>query len=225
MRSRAYQSVKEHLPTEAVDIETAVAFIKEHSKEKFDATVELHLHLSVSPDKSDQMVRGHVVLPAGAPKMKRVAVITADLDQQQAATEAGATIVGGEDLIKQIAEAKNIDADIVIATPDMMPKIAAVAKILGPKGLMPNPKTDTVSAKPAEQVAQLSAGKLSFKMDQLGNIHEAVGKVSWEQAKLTENITALIKAIRAARPAAARGELLKSITLKSTMGPAVKLSA
>lgn len=220
-----YQTIKEAAPTEAVDVATAVAFIKEHARTSFDETIELHVRLGIDPQQSNQLVRGSVMLPSGAPKQKRIAVFTTDPKMQAAATEAGAALVGGEELVAQIQETKKLDAEVTIASPDMMPKIAKVAQILGPQGLMPNPKTGTVTPDPAAAVRELAGGKLSFRMDQQGNIHEAIGKASWDAEKITMNVEALLDAIKAARPAAARGQFLRSVTVSSTMGPGVHVTA
>ena len=192
------------------DIATAVKEIKEAAKAKFDETVEVHVHLGVDPEKSDQMVRGSVTLPAGTPKQKKVVVVD------------DAT---GEALIAQIEKDGTLDADIVVATPSMMPKLAKVAKILGPQGLMPNPKTGTVSDTPEEVVKELEGGKVSFKMDKGGTIHEAVGKVSWDAEKLEQNVGALIEAVKAAKPASAKGTYLKSISVCTTMGRAARVAS
>lgn len=221
---KIYQKIKEQAPTNAVDPSTAVAFLKKHARQSFDETVELHIRLGVNPKKSDQIVRGSVVLPSGAPKSKRIAVFTNDAKLQAAAQEAGASVVGGDDLIKQIQESGNLAADVAVATPDMMPKIARIARVLGPQGLMPNPKTGTVSPNPAGIVKELVGGRLSFKMDQLGNIHEAVGKLSWAEDKIIANVEAIIDAVRHARPTAMKGQLLKSVTLASTMSPGIRIS-
>lgn len=224
MRSKAYTAIKENMPTQAVDVETACATVKKNARNKFDETIELHVHLGIDPKKSDQMVRGNVNLPAGTSKNLRIAVLAEGENERNAAQEAGAALTGGEELIEQIEAAGGLDAQIVIATPGMMPKIAKVAKILGPKGLMPNPKTGTVTPDPATAVKELSAGKVAFKMDQLGNIHLAVGKASWEAEKLVQNTQAALTAIKEARPTGAKGQLIKSITLKSTMSPAIRVT-
>ncbi len=221
--SKAYRKIKEKVPKEAVDIETALAFLKENTRSSFDETIELHVHLGINPGKSEQMVRGQATLPSGSAKSKRVAVFTADSVQKKAALAAGASVAGGEELIAEIAESGKLDADVVVATPDMMPKIAKIARVLGPQGIMPNPKTGTVSPEPIAVMKELLGGKLSFKMDQLGNIHEAVGKASWEANKIAANITALIEAIKHARPAAMKGQLIKTVTLASTMSPGVRI--
>jgi large subunit ribosomal protein L1 len=224
MHGKIYKKTKEKVPAEIVDLTQAIDFVKENARKTFVETVELHVRLGVTKGKSEQMVRGSVVLPGGSPKQKRVLVFASGAAEQKAARDAGAVIVGGDELIAEIVAKGAVDADIAIATPDMMPKIAKVARVLGPKGLMPNPKTGTVSANPADVIKELSAGKLSFKMDQLGNIHEAVGKADWDTEKISANITAVLDAIRAARPAGIKGELIKTVAIKSTMGPAVKIS-
>lgn len=211
MRGKAYKATKEKAPVDAVDLKTAVAFLKDNAGKKFDQTVEVHIHLGVDPEKSDQMVRGSVNLPAGAPKQKKVVIIKND--------------AASEKLIAEIEKTGSLDADIVIATPDMMPKIAKVARILGPKGLMPNPKTGTVTATPDKVVSELAGGKVSFKMDQLGNIHESVGKLSWDAEKIVANIDALISAVKAARPASAKGQILQKVVVKSTMSPSIRVIA
>lgn len=210
MRGKNYNSVKEKVPQDAVDIQTAVKFLQDNAGKKFDATVEVHIHLGIDPEKSEQMVRGSVTLPAGAPKQKKVVIIKND--------------DASEKIIAEIEKTGSLDADVVIATPDMMPKIAKVARILGPKGLMPNPKTGTVTANPDEVVKELAGGKVSFKMDQLGNIHESVGKVSWDTEKIVANVQALIEAVKAVRPAGTKGNLLQKVVVKSTMSPAIRIS-
>lgn len=222
--SKTYNKIKEKFPREAVDIQTAVSLLKEHTRASFDETIELHVHLGINVGKSDQMVRGQAVLPSGSAKNKRIVVFTADATQKKAVLEAGATLAGGEELVKMIAEKGSLAADVAIATPEMMPKIAKVARILGPKGIMPNPKTGTVSPEPASVVVELMAGKISFKMDALGNIHEAVGKAHWEADKITANAAALLDAIAHARPAAMKGQLIKTVTLSSTMSPGIRVN-
>lgn len=221
--NKVYKKIKEKVPKEAVDIQTAVTFLKENARTSFDETIELHVHLGIDVSKSEQMVRGQVVLPSGSAKAKRIAVFTADSAQKKAAQEAGATLVGGEELVTAIAEKGMLEADVAVATPDMMIKIAKVARILGPQGLMPNPKTGTVTPEPAKAVKELMGGKVSFKMDQLGNIHEAVGKASWEAEKIAANVTTLIEAVKQSRPAGMKGQLIKTVTLASTMSPGIRV--
>ncbi len=224
MRSKSYKEVKEKIGEDAMDIASAATFVKEHARAKFDETIELHITLGVDTGKSDQMVRGSVVLPAGTPTQKRVAVVTNDAEKQEAAKKQGAVLVGGDDVIADMEKNGISDIDVVIATPDMMPKIAKVAKVLGPKGLMPNPKNGTVTADVAAAVQELAAGKITFKMDSQGNIHAALAKASWDAEKTEQNVRALIDAIRAVRPQNQRGEFMKKIVLKSSMSPAVRLT-
>lgn len=205
-------------PKESLPLSDAVAFVKKHANAKFDETVELHAHLGVDPQKSDQAVRGTVILPHGAPSRVRVAVFTDDRALQKSAEEAGADLVGGKELIDTVKTKGKLDADVAVATPDTMKDLAAVAKILGPKGLMPNPKTGTIGADPAKIIRELKGGKTAFKMDDSGNMHLAVGKASWPEEKLVANTRAALDALRAARPEAAKGEFLKSVTITSTMG-------
>ncbi len=224
MRSKSYKEVKEKIGDAPMDIAAAAKFVKENAHAKFDETIELHIALGVDTSKSDQMVRGSVVLPGGTPTQKRVAVITNDAEKQEAAKKAGAALVGGDDTISDIEKNGLADIDVVIATPDMMPKIAKVAKVLGPKGLMPNPKNGTVTPDVVAAVQELAAGKITFKMDSQGNVHVALAKASWDTEKTEQNIRALIDAVRAVRPQNQRGEFMKKIVLKSSMSPAVRLT-
>ncbi len=224
MRSKSYKAVKEKTSEQAIDIAAGIAFLQENTRKTFDETLEIHLALGVDPSKSEQSVRGNVVLPSGTPKQKRVAVVASDAKKQEDAKKAGAVMVGGEDLIADFEKNGISDIDVVIATPDMMVKLAKVAKILGPKGLMPNPKTGTVTPDVATAVAELAAGKVAFKMDQQGNVHAALAKASWDAEKTEANIRAFIEAVRAVRPATQRGEFIKKIVLKTSMSPAVRVT-
>lgn len=223
MSGKLYNATKEKTP-ETASLSEAVSFLKEHTRSSFDETVELHLHLGVDTGRSDQLVRGSLQLPSGSPSKKTIAVFTDDASQQKSAKEAGATIVGGEELISKIVKDGALNADIAIATPDMMPKLAKIARILGPKGLMPNPKVGTVTPDITAAIEDLSAGKISFKMDQQGNIHESVGKASWEDEKIVSNIEAFLEAVTAARPASTKGELIKSATVCLTMSPGIRIA-
>ncbi|OGY34294.1 MAG: 50S ribosomal protein L1 [Candidatus Andersenbacteria bacterium RIFCSPHIGHO2_12_FULL_46_9] len=223
MRSKPYQQMKKSAPAQPVTIEEAMTWLKENTKTKFDSTVEVHLRLGVDPQKSDQMVRGQIVLPAGAVTKPAIVVFTDNAAQQKEALAAGAAAAGGIELINQIKTEGSLRADITISTPSMMPKVAQIAKVLGPQGLMPNPKTGTVTDQPAVVIGELLAGKISFKMDQLGNIHQAVGKISWDADKIILNTKVFLEAVKAAKPSASRGEFFKSIFLKSTMSPSIPL--
>ena len=211
------------MPKEAVGLQEAVTFLKSNSGAKFDETIELHVRLGIDTAKSEQTVKGSAQLPSGSVSKKHVTVFTSGEARQADAKAAGANVVGGEELIATVAEKGTLDTDIVIATPEMMPQLAKIARILGPKGLMPNPKVGTVTKDVAETIAALLGGKISFKMDQSGNIHEPVGKVSWDAEKTVANIEALIEAIRAARPVTAKGQFIHSVTVCSTMSPGVSV--
>lgn len=215
--SKRFRALVKEKPAGALPLPEAVAFAKAHANAKFAETIELHARLGVDPTKGDQAVRGTVQLPHGAPSSVRVAVFTDDAKLQKAATEAGADLVGGSELIEQV-RTKGIAADVTVATPDMMKSLAAVAKILGPKGLMPNPKTGTIGPDPAKIVRELKGGKIAFKVDDSGNVHLAVGKASWDADKLVENTRAALEAIRHAKPAGSKGEYLRSVTVTSSMG-------
>lgn len=222
-RSKQYQHIKESVPADTLDLPTAIGWLKEHTRSSFDETFELHIHLGVDTEKSDQSVRGNVVLPHGSPKKMRIAVFTEDVTKQKEAKAAGAEIIGGENVIADIEAKGSLDADVTIATPDMMPKVAKIAKILGPKGLMPNPKTGTVTPDVGQAVQELVGGKVTFKMDQLGNIHVAFGKASWSTDKLAANAGAVLEAVRASRPAAQKGQFILTVTAVSTMSPGIRV--
>ncbi len=198
--------------------EAAEALKKAHFA-KFDETVELVVNLGVDPKHSDQMVRGTVVLPHGLGKSKRVLVIAGG-EKVREAQDAGADFVGGEDMVQKIQEGWT-DFEAVIATPDMMKSAGKLGKVLGPRGLMPNPKTGTVTFEVARAVKEIKAGKVEFRLDKTAIIHSPIGKISFDAAKLAENAQALIAAILKAKPAAAKGKFVKRVTLTSTMGPGI----
>lgn len=223
MRGKRYGRAVAERPAEAVALADAVAFVKRHATAKFDETMELHARLGVDPKRSDQRVRGSVTLPHGSPTPVRVAVFAGDAALRDAATRAGADVVGGTELLEEVLRKGDLDADVAVATPDMMRGLGTAAKILGPKGLMPNPKTGTIDADPAKVVASLKGGTVHFAMDDSANIHVAVAKASWEEGKIEGNVRALMDAIRRARPPSAKGEFLRSVTLSSTMGPSVRV--
>jgi len=203
-------------------LEEAVPLVKKIKFAKFDETVELHMRLGVDPKHADQMVRGTVVLPNGLGKSKTVLVIASG-DKLKEATEAGADFVGGEDMVTKIQTENWTAYDAVIATPDMMRSVGKLGKVLGPRGLMPNPKTGTVTNDIANAVKEVKAGKVEFRVDKTGVIHVPVGKISFDEQKLVENANSLMGAVVKAKPAAAKGKYVKSVTLCSTMGPGVSL--
>ncbi len=222
-RSKRYKSVKEKIEKDKkYSVEEAVDFLIENAKVKFDESVEVHFRTNINPKQADQLIRGAVVLPHSVGKEKRVAVFV-EGDKAAEAKEAGADLVGGEELISKIKQTKQIDFDVSVATPDMMRKLAGIAKILGPKGLMPSPKTDTVTMDIKKTVEQLKKGKINFKNDDSGNVHQMVGKVSLGKDKLKENVTAYIQAIKDSRPSGVKGEFIKTITVSSTMGVGIRI--
>ncbi len=199
----------------------ATELIKKTHHTKFNETVELAINLGVDPKHSDQVVRGTVVLPNGLGKSVRVLVLASG-DKQREATEAGAEHVGGDELVQKIMEGWQ-DFDAVIATPDMMRSAGKLGKVLGPRGLMPNPKTGTVTADVAKAIKETKAGKVEFRVDKAGIVHCPVGKINFDAPKLAENAHAIINAVVKAKPAAAKGKYVKKITLTSTMGPAISV--
>lgn len=222
-RGRKYLAARQLVPMRPHSIEEAVPLLQKVKFTKFDETVEIAVRLGVDPKHSDQMVRGTVVLPHGLGKSKKVLVI-ANAEKQREATEAGADEVGGEELVDKINGGWT-DFDAVVATPDMMRAVGKLGKVLGPRGLMPNPKTGTVTLDITKAVQEIKAGKVEFRVDKAGIVHAPVGKISFAAASLIANTHALMDSIVKAKPAAAKGKYLKSITLTSTMGPGVMIDA
>lgn len=204
-------------------VEEGVELIKKTANTKFESSVEVHFKLGINTKKSDQAVRGNVILPHGTGKTKKVAVITG-ADKQKEAKDAGADIIGDDEMIDEIKKTEKTDFDILLATPDMMRKLAPIAKILGTRGLMPSPKNDTVVTNIAKAIEEIKKGKTSFKNDDTGNLHDIVGKVSFDDKKLVENIKFFIEAVEKSKPAGLKGTYIKNISLASTMGPSVKIS-
>ena len=206
----------------AYHLDEAVTLLKQVKFVKFDETVDLSLRLGVDTRHADQMVRGTVVLPHGLGKTKTVAVIASG-DRQKEALEAGAEFVGGEEMVEKIQKENWTDFDALIATPDMMKVVGRLGKVLGPKGLMPNPKTGTVTMDVAAAVKEIKAGKVEFRADKTSLVHVPVGKLSFDQQKLIDNATTVINAVVRAKPSAAKGKYVKSLTLSSSMGPGVPI--
>ncbi len=225
-RSKRYAALKSEIdPKKSYSPEEAVALVKKTATTTFDSTVEVHVRLGIDPKKSDQQVRSTVTLPHGIGKAKKVAVFVASQEKEKEAREAGADIVGGEELIAEIAKTGKYAFEVAVATPDMMPKMAKVAKVLGPKGLMPSPKNETVTTNIKKTVEELHKGKTAFKADDTGNVHQVLGKASFDAVKILENFNAFMEALRRAKPPSAKGSYIVSVTLTSTMGPGVKVGA
>ena len=219
---KQYQSAAKQIETRPYHLTDAVVLLKKIKFAKFDETVEVHMRLGVDPKHADQMVRGTVLMPNGLGKSKKVLVIASG-DKIREAQEAGADFVGGEDMVNKIQSEGWTDFDAVVATPDMMRSVGKLGKVLGPRGLMPNPKTGTVTADVAKAVLEVKAGKVEFRVDKTGIIHAPVGKISFTEQKLVENASALINAVVKAKPSAAKGKYVKSATMCSTMSPGVDL--
>ena len=223
-RSKKYSEAAKLVEKSKVyEIDEALELINKLPKAKFDESVELHVKLGVDSKQADQQVRGTVVLPNGTGKTKKVLVL-AKGDKATAAEEAGADYVGEEDMIAKIVSEGWLDFDAIVATPDMMPVLGRAAKILGPKGLMPNPKAGTVTVDTAKAVRDIKAGKDEYRLDKNNIIHASIGKVSFGEAKIKENLMTLLEAIIKAKPAAAKGQYIKSITVSTTMGPGIRVN-
>jgi large subunit ribosomal protein L1 len=213
--TRHFDGQREHSPAEAVDL------VKTLAAAKFDETVELAVRLGVDPRKADQIVRGTVGLPAGTGKAVRVAVFAAGPAAAEA-REAGADIVGADDLVEKV-QGGFLDFDVAIAAPDQMAQVGKLGRVLGPRGLMPNPKTGTVTAEVGKAVGEFKGGRVEYRTDRHGNIHVPIGKASFERSALLENFRAVVDELQRAKPAAAKGRYLRAVTLSSTMGPGVKI--
>jgi len=218
---RKFAAAKAQVAERAYTLEEAIPLVQKVKFAKFDETVELAVRLGVDPKHADQMVRGTVVLPHGLGKTKRVLAIAGG-EKQKEAQEAGADVVGGEEIVEKI-QGGWMDFEAVVATPDMMKAVGRLGKILGPRGLMPNPKTGTVTFEIAKAVKEIKAGKVEFRVDKTGIVHVPVGKTSFPSPSLLANAQALVDSIVKAKPAASKGRYLRSITLCSTMGPAVRI--
>ncbi len=218
---KKFAAAKQQVKASAYTIEDAMPLVQKVKFAKFDETVEMALRLGVDPKHADQMVRGTVVLPHGLGRTKRVLAIAGG-EKQKEAEEAGADLVGGEELVEKI-QGGWLDFDAVVATPDMMKAVGRLGKVLGPRGLMPNPKTGTVTFEIAKAVKEIKAGKVEFRVDKTGIIHAPLGKTSFPTPHLVANAHALVDSVIRAKPAAAKGKYLRSVTVSSTMGPGIAI--
>jgi large subunit ribosomal protein L1 len=218
---KKFKAAAEQIAEKPYTLEEAIPLVQKVKFTKFDETVEMALRLGVDPKHADQMVRGTVVLPHGLGKTKRVLVI-ANPDKQREATDAGADFVGGDEVVDKI-QGGWVDFDAVVATPDMMRSVGKLGKVLGPRGLMPNPKTGTVTIDISKAVREIKAGKVEFRVDKTGIVHAPIGKTSFATTNLLANAHALVDSVMKAKPSAAKGKYLKSVTVSSTMGPGVRI--
>ena len=216
-------SLKAYDRSKAYDVDEAMGLVVDTAKAKFDETIELHVRLGVDPRQADQQVRGVLVLPNGTGKSKKVLVI-AKGEKADIAQAAGADYVGAEEMVQKIQTENWFDFDVVITTPDMMGVVGRIGKVLGPKGLMPNPKSGTVTPDVAKAISEVKAGKVEYRLDKTAIIHCPIGKKSFGKEKLAENFNALMDAIVKAKPSAAKGQYIRSVAVSSTMGPGIKIN-
>lgn len=217
---KAMELVEKH---KAYTKEEAIELVKKTSTSNFDGSVEIAVRLNIDTKKTDQQVRGALVLPNGTGKAKRVLVLTKNDAQSKAASAAGAEFVGGEELIDKIAKENWLDFDVIIATPEMMPLLGKIGKLLGPRGLMPNPKTGTVTTDVAKAIEDVKKGRIEFRTDSYGNVHAIIGKASFDAAKLVENLDAFMNVIIKSKPTTVKGQFIKNVSVSSTMGPGIKI--
>jgi len=222
MGKRLTTAKKEVDVTKKYDLAEAIALAKKTATTKFKGNIEVHVRLGIDAKKGDQTVRSTVTLPHGSGKVKRIAAFVTEAKEKEA-TEAGAVLVGGEDLIKKIKETEQMNFDVAIAEPSMMAKLASVAKLLGPRGLMPNPKSGTVTADIGKAVKEFATGKMEFKNDESGNIHMLLGKSDFSDAQLTANYMAFMEALKSTRPASLKSEFIVNVAVNATMGPGIKV--
>jgi len=219
--NKKFAAALEQIPEKPLQLQEAIPLVQKVRYAKFDETIEIAMRLGVNPKHADQMVRGTVVLPHGLGRNTRVLVIATG-EKQKEAQDAGADVVGGEDMVKKI-QGGWMDFEAVVATPDMMRAVGKLGKVLGPRGLMPNPKIGTVTFEVAKAVKEIKAGKVEFRVDKSGIIHAPIGKSSFASEQLIENAEALVTSVVKAKPSAVKGKYLKSVTVSSTMGPGVKV--
>ncbi|OGF30255.1 50S ribosomal protein L1 [Candidatus Falkowbacteria bacterium RIFOXYD2_FULL_35_9] len=222
-RSKRYQVLAKEIDKNKVySLEETLALVRKTSNIKFDASVEIHIRLGIDPKKGEQQVRSTVVLPHGIGKSKTICVF-AEGDKAKEAEKAGADLVGGEELIEKIKKTGKCDFELALATPDMMPKLAIIAKTLGPKGLMPSPKNETITPNIGKAVEEMKKGKIAFKNDDTANIHQVIGKVSFDDVQLTENFKTFMEALEKSKPETSKGTFIKSVSMTTTMGPGIKV--
>lgn len=223
LRSKKYVEASKKIDSDKLySKEEAIKLAKETATTSFDSTVDISIKLNIDAKKSDQQLRGSLTMPNGTGKSKKVLVIAKEAMQEEA-KKAGADFVGGVELLNKIKEENWFDFDVMVATPDMMPEVGKIGNILGPKGLMPNPKTNTVTMKVADVVADIKKGMVSYRNDTYGNIHTVIGKVSFDENKLLENLDYVVKTINKAKPQAVKGVFIEKITISTTMGPGIKV--
>ena len=219
---RYQQSLKLINQNKLYSIEEAVALAKKTANTKFDGSLEAHFRLGINASKGEQQVRGAVVLPNGTGKTLKIAAFVSE-GKADEAKAAGADMVGNQEVIDKIKQTGKIDFEVAIATPDMMGKLAPIAKILGPKGLMPSPKSETITTNLKKTISELKKGKVNFKNDDTGNVHQTFGKISFPENKLSANLKVLIEAIKKAKPSTSKGVYLKGLAINATMGPGIKV--
>ena len=221
-KGKKYLQVAEKIDsTKVYSIEEACALVKETSTVKFDATIDVSFRLNVDPKYADQQLRGTIILPHGNGKTKKVLAITRKHEEAKAA---GADYVGDKDILEKIQKENWFDFDIIVATPDMMGELGKMGRLLGPKGLMPNPKTGTVSMDIAKAITEIKAGKIEYRVDKQGNIHLSIGRVSFDTAKLVDNLNVVVETLLKVRPASVKGQYVKNCVVTTTMGPSVKFT-
>jgi large subunit ribosomal protein L1 len=223
-RSKRYQELAKKIDADKLYTpEEAIKLTKETASTKFDSAVEVHVKLGIDPKRGEQQVRGTVVLPHGIGKSKSILVF-AEGDKAKEAQDAGADAVGGQEMIDEIKKTGKCDFDLTVATPDMMKNLAPIARVLGPRGIMPSPKNETITTNLKKTIDELKKGKIAFKNDDTANLHQIIGKASFDEQKILENYRALIDTIEKSKPEGAKGTFLKSITLTTTMGPGIKVA-
>lgn len=220
--SKRAKAAKEAVDTNQIyTAEEAIELVKKTATTKFVGSVEVHLNTAIDAKKTDQAIRGAVTLPHGTGKTKKIAAFVTD-GKEAEAKAAGAEIVGGEELIRKIKETEKTDFDVAVAEPALMPKLATIAKILGTRGLMPNPKTGTVSENISAAIKEIAGGKVNFKNDNSGNVHQVIGKTNFDSAQLMENLKKFMEAVHASKPSAVKKQFIQTMTLNATMGPGIK---